>query len=101
MSSKEAEREEMKDETHKLDDMEQDDLDEDDSRDEASWINECFFDNQRINKKIMQKKTRLKYNTKLSFRHRSFLDTRGIFEQFFECKFVFTSPVHDSLQVHY
>ena len=73
MSSKEAEREEMKDETHELDDMEQDDLDEDDSKDEASWINECLFDNQRINKKIMQKKTRLKDNTKLSFRHKSFL----------------------------
>jgi hypothetical protein len=36
MSSKEAEREEMKDETHELDDMAQDDLDEDDSKDEAS-----------------------------------------------------------------
>ena len=37
MSSKEAEREEMKDETHEIDDMEQDDLDEDDdSKDEAS-----------------------------------------------------------------
>ncbi len=43
MSSKEAEREEMKDETHELDDMEQDDLDEDDSKDEASWINEYLF----------------------------------------------------------
>lgn len=30
MSSNEAEREEMKDETHELDDLEQDDLDEDD-----------------------------------------------------------------------
>lgn len=93
MSSNEAEREEMKDETHELDDMEQDDLDEDDSKDEASWINECLFDNQRINKKIMQKKTLLKDNTKLSFRHSSSLSTpRGIFEQFFECKVVFTSP---------
>ena len=37
MSGKEAERDEMKDETHELDDMEQDDLDEDDdSKDEAS-----------------------------------------------------------------
>ncbi len=36
MSSKEAEIEEMKDETHKLDDMEQDNLDEDESKDEAS-----------------------------------------------------------------
>ena len=35
MSSKEAERGEMKDETHELDDTEQDDLDEDDSKDEA------------------------------------------------------------------
>ena len=36
MSSKEAEREEMKDETHELDDTEQDDLDEDDDIEEAS-----------------------------------------------------------------
>ena len=36
MSNKEAEREEMKDETHELDDTEQDDLDEDDDIEEAS-----------------------------------------------------------------
>jgi hypothetical protein len=36
MSSKETEREEMKDETHDVEDMEQDVLDEDDSEDEGT-----------------------------------------------------------------
>jgi hypothetical protein len=36
MSSKEAEREEMKDETHNVEDMEQDELVEKDSEDEGS-----------------------------------------------------------------
>jgi hypothetical protein len=36
MSSKEAEREEMKDETHDVEDMEQDELVEKDSDDEGS-----------------------------------------------------------------
>jgi hypothetical protein len=36
MSSKEAEREEMKDETHDVEDMEQDELVEKDSEDESS-----------------------------------------------------------------
>jgi hypothetical protein len=36
MSSKEAEREEMKDETHDVEDMEQDELVEKDSQDEGS-----------------------------------------------------------------
>jgi hypothetical protein len=48
MSSKEAEREEMKDETHEVEDMEQDDLDEDDSEDEGSWINECLVNRESI-----------------------------------------------------
>ncbi len=51
MSSKEAEREEMKDETHELDDMEQDDLDEDDGIEEASWImNVCLIIRESIKK---------------------------------------------------
>jgi 23S rRNA A1618 N6-methylase RlmF len=36
MSSKEAEREEMKEETHDIEDIEQDELDEEDSEDEGS-----------------------------------------------------------------
>ena len=36
MSSKEAEREEMKDETHDVEDMEQDELVENDSEDEGT-----------------------------------------------------------------
>ena len=38
MSSEQAEKEEMKDETHDVDDMEQDELGEEDSEDEWSWI---------------------------------------------------------------
>ena len=49
MSSKEAERESMKEETHDVEDMEQDELDEEDSEDEGPWIDERLID--RINKK--------------------------------------------------
>ena len=40
MSSEEAQKEEMKDETHDVEDMEQDELDEENSEDEWSWIYE-------------------------------------------------------------
>ena len=51
MSSKEAEREEMKDETHDVEDMNQDELDEEeDSEDEGSWINECLIKRESIKK---------------------------------------------------
>ena len=49
MSSKEAEREEMKEETHDVEDMEQDDLDDQDSEDEGPWINQCLIDRETIN----------------------------------------------------
>ena len=50
MSSKEAEREEMKEETHDVEDMEQDELVEKDSEDEGSWINECLINRESIKK---------------------------------------------------
>ena len=50
MSSKEAEREEMKDETHDVEDMEQDELVEKDSEDEGSWIGECLINRESIKK---------------------------------------------------
>ena len=57
MSSKEAEREEMKEETHDVEDMEQDKLDEEEnSEDEGPWIGERLID--RINKEIVQKEMR-------------------------------------------
>ena len=72
MSSKEAEREEMKEETHDVEDMEQDDLDEEeDSEDEGSWINECLIKRESI--KNNAKRDAVKYNTKLSFWHKSLL----------------------------
>jgi len=48
MSSKETEREEMKEETHDVEDMEQDELVEEDSKDEGSWINDCLIDRESI-----------------------------------------------------
>jgi hypothetical protein len=54
MSSKETEREEMKEETHDVEDMEQDELDEEEnSEDEGTWIGERLID--RINNEIVQK----------------------------------------------
>ena len=50
MSSKEAEREEMKDETHDVEDMEQDEIVEKDSEDEGSWINESLINRESIKK---------------------------------------------------
>ena len=64
MSNKEAEREEMKEETHDVEDMEQDELDEQDSKDEGSWINENV-NRGRTNKEKVQKGTQLKDNTEL------------------------------------
>ncbi len=46
MGSKEAERDEMKDETHDVEDVEQDELDEQDTEDETSWINEHLIDGE-------------------------------------------------------
>ena len=50
MSSKEAEREEMKEETHDVEDMEQDELVEKDSEDEGSWNNQYLIDRESIKK---------------------------------------------------
>lgn len=62
MSNKEAEREEMKEETHDVEDMEQDDLDEEDTEDEGPWINQYLIDRESINE-IMQKEMQFKDNT--------------------------------------
>ena len=48
MSSEEAEREEIKDETHDVEDIEQDDLDKNDTEDEGSWIIECLINRESI-----------------------------------------------------
>ena len=57
MSSKEAEREEMKEETHDIEDMEQDELVEKDSEDEGSWINECLINRESIKKQCKKRRS--------------------------------------------